>query len=98
MTPERLYSALLSIYPTSFRQRFGAEMMEAFRDLRRTTRLTPFQFWLFILIDSGHAAWRQHVDSWSVGPRRLALKWIASCVLGAIACETAGSALPWSFS
>lgn len=97
MTPERAYSALVSIYPKSFRRRFGAEMTEMFRDLRRTTRLTPFRFWLFILTDTCRAAWWQHLECCSIVPGRFALKWISLCIGGAIACEAAGSALTWSF-
>lgn len=98
MTPERLYSALLSIYPKSFRQRFRAEMMETFRDLRGATHRTGFVFWFFIITDTCRAASQQHLDCWCVGPRRLALKWISLCVVGAIACEAAGCAITWSFS
>lgn len=60
--------------------------------------LTAFQFGLFVLADSCRAAWQQHLDACRIGPRRLALKWISSCVVGAITCEVAGSAITWSFS
>jgi hypothetical protein len=96
MTPERLYSSLLSVYPKSFRERFRVEMMVAFAALR-TRHRTSFRFWLFILADTCRAAGRQHFEICRMPPRRLALKWISLCLAGAIACEIAGSALTWSF-
>lgn len=97
MTGESVYSALLIVYPKSFRQQYGSAMLQAFRDLRRTSRLTAFRFWLFIVTDTCQAAWLEHVQGWTCAPRLVALKWISACVVGAVACDVMGSAMTWSF-
>ncbi len=33
MSPERVYAALLALYPESFRHEYGDAMLEAFRDM-----------------------------------------------------------------
>ena len=97
MNPERVYAALVSLYPKSFRRRFGAEMIEAFSDLHRDTHLSGCRFWVFVFADSCRSASHEHLECWRIGTRGMALKWISLCVAGAIACEAAASALIWSF-
>lgn len=49
MTGELLYSAFLRLYPKPFRLRFGAEMLQLFRDCYPGAQ--PFQFWMATLSD-----------------------------------------------
>ena len=44
---ERLYRALLHLYPTPFRRAFGQELVEAFRDQRRDARSRGRSAWAF---------------------------------------------------
>ena len=38
MTADRIYSALLRLYPKPFREEYGSEMLSAFRDMRQARR------------------------------------------------------------
>ena len=49
MIAERLYAALLCLYPRRFRQEYGDAMLEAFRSARRD--MAPARFWLMIADD-----------------------------------------------
>jgi putative ABC transport system permease protein len=64
MTADRIYRAALHLYPRSFRERFGDEMLDFFR-VRRTAARTggvPAMvfFWLRTFIDLVPSVWREH--------------------------------------
>jgi hypothetical protein len=61
---ERLYALLLRAYPASFRERFGAEMRQHFRDRRRDAAErgeSAARFWLELAADSVRALPVEHL-------------------------------------
>jgi hypothetical protein len=97
MKPDSFYSVLLRLYPPEFRRRYGAAMTETFRVCYQATKQTRLKFWLFIVADTGCAVAMQYVDVGHAALRRPITRWVLACVLGAMCCELAGSALTWSF-
>lgn len=64
----RTYQLLVLAYPSSFRRRFGAEMLQLFRDCygAEKRRLDPFgglRLWLRTLLDLGRTAPLEHFDN-----------------------------------
>ena len=62
---ERLFRALLSLYPASFRQRFGSEMLEFFR-VRRDAARSPaarIALWAAVLYDTVRAIARERLPA-----------------------------------
>lgn len=98
MTRERLYSALLTLYPAAFRREYGESMKHAFRDLCWENRRASWSFWLFVLGDIGRSATREHVDAWWSDVRRFALQWAMACALGALAGGVMANGLARTFS
>jgi len=97
MKPDRIYAALLGLYPKRFRQRYGAEMTETFRELYRHGGHTGPWFWVFLVYDTCRAALIQHVDLWTSDDRRVACRWLLACAGGAVLCDAVGTALMWSY-
>jgi hypothetical protein len=63
MTGETLYATLLTFYPRSFRTRFGAEMMQFYRDCYPAAK--PAVFWIDTLRDfavSVPREWRREIQ------------------------------------
>jgi putative ABC transport system permease protein len=64
MTADRLYRAALHLYPRSFRERFGDEMIDFFHERRLAANRDglPAQtsFWLRTLADLTRSIWREH--------------------------------------
>ena len=63
---ERLFRALLLLYPASFRQRYGDEMLEFYRERRQEQRQRhsdriPWRLWAHLFRDLLVAAPQQHV-------------------------------------
>jgi len=59
---ERVYRLLLLAYPPAFRERYGQEMMETFRQCQRESCQAeglkgPARFWLLILSDWVRSSW-----------------------------------------
>ncbi len=98
MTQERLYSALLVLYPKAFRREYLEQMMDAFRQLRLASRRGAIAFWIFILADLFRSLLTQHVDAFRSGTRQFAVEWAATCALGAVMTALVANALTWSFS
>ena len=97
MTRDWLCSILLRLYPAPFRKRYGQEIADTIRDLRRTSPASTFRFWLFIWTDACRAAIGQQRDAWR-DRSRIALTWIAACTLGAAAWKAIGTGLAWVFT
>ena len=57
----RLYRCLLFAYPAHFRQRFGAEMLQTFRDCYRMEANKP-RFWLRTFVDLVFTAAQERAD------------------------------------
>jgi hypothetical protein len=55
---ERLYELLLRFYPRDFRDHYGAEMLQLFRD--RLATEPRFRLWLNVLVDLAHSLPREH--------------------------------------
>src|SRR5690242_9298736 len=63
---ERLYRALLHLYPARFRRAFGQELIEAFRDQRRDAQThgqPASAFWASVLGDLITQALAERVES-----------------------------------
>jgi hypothetical protein len=82
MTSERLYAALLHLYPRRFRVEYGDAMVEAFRAARRSSAAAPF--WMLMAKDLCCSACQERVRDMHPGLRHLARCTLAS-VLGAFA-------------
>jgi len=72
MTAERLYAALLYLYPSEFRDEYGGEMLAAFHELRRS-RGHSARLWLFVVSDIFGSAARQRLDG---------MRWLATALFG----------------
>jgi hypothetical protein len=70
-TAERVYDALLRLYPQSYRDTFGAEMRQTFRDLyqdvQRSHGRVGVGFWLEIVGDDLRNVLRQHAACAAAG-------------------------------
>jgi hypothetical protein len=65
MQIEKAYKKLLTLYPRSFRERFGESMEQTYRDLcNEWAQNTPvrFGFLLRIFVDTGIGALREHMS------------------------------------
>jgi hypothetical protein len=97
MNGQRVYAALLALYPEPFRREYGSRMTEMFQELQWERGRSPWTFWLFILSDLGRSIVRQHIDACRSGARRFALLWVAFCTLGIILTGVLANALTWTF-
>jgi len=76
MSADRLYAALLRLYPKPFREEYGDEMLAAFRELRRARQDARARFWLFIIVDTLTAIARERLDG---------ARWLATATFGLLA-------------
>ena len=62
--PERIYRALLAVYPAEFRDEFGAEMTGVFRAHYREEGNRGWRFWTETIGDISATAWKEqtHVN------------------------------------
>jgi len=97
MTADRIYSALLVLYPRSFRHEYGADMRAAFSELRRSTAKTPLAFWSFVIADVTRSAAGAQIDEWRRGPRQIALRLAASSAAGLAATAAAAHGTMWLY-
>ena len=91
MTPERLYAALLALYPKAFRDAYGADVLAAFRELRRADHRPPLVFWRFVLGDLARSVSREQIGECRSGQRWFVLQWLGVCALGIIGTALAAS-------
>jgi hypothetical protein len=98
MTAERVYAALLTLYPEPFRREYGGAMIEAFRDLSRAHPRRRLRLWRFVLGDACRSVGRAHLDACRSGVRRIVLQWVGACTLGIVATAVVGNVLVWCFS
>jgi len=82
MTSERIYAALLCLYPRSLRHEYGREMVAAFRQLQRRSTRPPLAFWSFVLADVARSSVLAQLDEWRHGPRQIAIRLAASSAAG----------------
>jgi hypothetical protein len=97
MTAERVYAALLRLYPKSFRDEYGAEVQAAFRQLQRSTGKSRVAFWSFVAADVARSAAIAQVDEWRRGPRQIALRLAASSAAGLTATAVAAHGTTWLY-
>jgi hypothetical protein len=98
MTPERLYAALLRLYPKPFRDEYGASMLDAFLELRASHRRPPLVLWRFVVGDIARSAVHEQLVACGTGSRRFALRWLATCVIGLIVTIVVANAVAWTVS
>jgi hypothetical protein len=97
MTPDRIYAALLRLYPESFREEYGAEMVLAFTQLERSSRRTAPAFWTFVLLDVARSAATAWLDEWRRWPTRIAVRFMASSAIGMAATVAAARSTIWAY-
>jgi hypothetical protein len=97
MNPERVYAALLTLYPRAFRETYGDDMLDTFREWHRTSHLPALRFWRAAISDLGWSACREQIDACRSGVRRFALRWLAVCALGIIGTGLIASLVTWLF-
>lgn len=88
MSAERLYAALLYLYPREFRDEFGEEMLDLFRELRHAQRLTPVRFWTFILGDTVTAVARERLEG---------ARWLATALFGLLVTVLTAHAVTFTY-
>ena len=88
MSADRLYAALLHLYPKEFREEYGEEMLAAVHELRRAGRLTPVRFWLFIVGDTVTAVARERLEG---------ARWLATAMFGLLATVAAAHAVTFTY-
>jgi hypothetical protein len=98
MRPEQIYAALLRLYPRSFREAYGDDVIEAFGEWRRASRQRPVAFWRFAIADLARSVCREQLDACRSGVRRFVLHWLAVCALGIIATGLVANVATWCFS
>jgi hypothetical protein len=98
MTPERVYAALLALYPRAFRDTYGEDMIEAFHELRRTSGLPAVSFWRFAIADLVASACHEQLDACRFGLRRFVLEWLAVCAFGIMGTGLIASLVGWTFA
>ena len=69
---ERVYAALMHVYPRAFREQYGEEMIDYFRDRRRdeharSGRRGVARLWIRALLDLASTAMHEHVAAARVG-------------------------------
>ena len=89
MTADRLYAALLHLYPASFRDEYGDEMLAAFREMHRRRTRTRLSFWMFVLVDTVRTAGAERLDT---------MRWLAASLFGLLVTVTAAHAVTWTYA
>jgi hypothetical protein len=79
MRGERLFAALLRVYPKSFRQEYGDAMLATFRELRAAPGERPRGSWRFIIDDTVRAAARLW---WDECRQSFAVRWLTTAAVG----------------
>ena len=66
-TAQQIYNLLVQLYPRSYRNLFGAEMMQTFmdhyQDVEASAGKVNMQFWLALIIDEMPSIAREHAAS-----------------------------------
>src|SRR5262245_45031096 len=97
MTPDRVYTALLCLYPKSFREEYGEEMRAAFSRFRHSTTKSPPAFWWFVAADVAQSAAIAQLDEWRSGSRQIALRLAASSAAGLALTAAAAHGTTWLY-
>jgi hypothetical protein len=98
MTPERVYSMLLRLYPLSFQREYGSGLRETFQQMSQERRGSRAAFWLFVVSDLGRSAWSLRLDAWRSGVGRFTLEWAGACACGAVVTGLLANALTDAFA
>jgi len=98
MTPERIYAALLTLYPRGFRDAYGPEMLQSFSEMRRASHRPRPAFWCFALGDLATSVFREQLDACRSGLRRFVLQWLAICAFGAMGTSLVAFLVTQSFA
>jgi hypothetical protein len=98
MTPERAYSALLRLYPSSFRREYGDSLRDTFHELVQEHRGSRAAFWLFIASDLGRSTLSLRLEAWRSGTGPFAFEWAGACACGAVVTALLANALTSAFA
>jgi hypothetical protein len=85
---ERIYAALLHLYPRPFRQEYGDDMLAAFCEMKTRWARSPIAFWTFVVRDSVVAAGRERLDG---------MRWLATAACGLLMTTLTGDAAAWTY-
>jgi hypothetical protein len=88
MTADRIYAALLHLYPRSFREEYGQEMLTAFREMYRRRTRTRLAFWSFVLADTVRTAGAERLDT---------MRWLATAICGLLVTTATADAVAWTY-
>jgi hypothetical protein len=88
MSADRVYAAILRLYPRPFRDEYGDEMAATFRELRDSRRSTPLRFWTFILADAARTAGRERLEG---------MRWLGTALFGLLVTIAAAQAAMCSY-
>jgi hypothetical protein len=97
MTPERFFAALCRLYPRSFRDEYGDEMLVTFREMHDARQDGPIGFWRLIVLDLVRSAALQRLDTFRACARQPSTRWLATCALGLGATVLAAHAMAGAF-
>ncbi|MFL5607833.1 MAG: hypothetical protein ACJ8AD_15385 [Gemmatimonadaceae bacterium] len=64
MTADRIYAVLLRFYPPSFRDEYGREMTQLFRDLYLVRGSVTLTCWISVVLDVARSAPALRVEAW----------------------------------
>jgi hypothetical protein len=95
MNAERIFAALLRLYPKSFQEEYGDAMLAGFRELRAARCESRARFWRFIVDDTIRAAatlW------WDECRQSFALRWLMTCVVGLSSTAFVANVVVWVLS
>ena len=85
MTREQVYGVLLRLYPKAFHREYEEQLRQAFVQVSRAHQGSAAGFWMRIGSDLLRSALCEHLDAWTHGEGRLALRWLAACAVGTAA-------------
>jgi len=88
ITADRIYAALLHLYPRQFRREYGDDMLAAFCEMRTRWARSPIAFWTFVLRDSLCAAGRERLDG---------MRWLATAACGLLMTTLTGDGAAWVY-
>ena len=88
MNSERVFTALLRLYPRRFRNEYGDEMLAVFSELQAHREGSPVAFWAFVLTDTLSAAARERLEG---------TRWLATAACGLLVTAIVGNATAWAY-
>jgi hypothetical protein len=88
MNSQRVFTALLRLYPRRFREEYGDEMRALFSELQAHRAGSGVAFWAFVLADTLWAAARERLEG---------TRWLATAACGLLVTAIVGDATAWAY-